>query len=79
MAVIDLLLIGITVYLAVLLANLTSSAIQWQIANHRLRKELEKRKQKLKSFSLRFKQKLGLATKEVTPLPSSKCRDSQQE
>lgn len=60
MALSDLFLIGINVYIAVLFANLTSSAIQWQLANYRLRKELEKRKQKLKTFSLKFKQNWGL-------------------
>lgn len=61
LTILDFVLLGITLYIAILLADLTASAIKWQVANYRLRKELYKRKQKVKDFSIRFKQKLGLA------------------
>lgn len=60
MTALDFLLLGLTLFIAMLLADLTASFIKWQVANYRLKKELYKRKQKVKDFSLRFKQKLGL-------------------
>lgn len=67
MAILDFVLLGITLFFAMLLADLTASAIKWQVANYRLRKELDKRKQKVKDFSMRFKQKLWLSKNNNPP------------
>lgn len=62
MGIVEYLFLGITIFVALVLADLTSSAIKWHVANYKLRKELNKKKKKLEAFRDKLKAKLYLSS-----------------
>lgn len=60
MTLLDYIFFGITLFIALVLADLTSSAIKWHIANYKIRQALESRKKRLQSFKDDMKKRLHL-------------------
>ncbi len=60
MTLLDYIFFGITLFIALVLADLTSSAIKWHIANYKIRQALESRKKRLQSFKDDMKKRLRL-------------------
>lgn len=62
MTLLDYLLLGCTIFIALVLVDLTSSAIKWHIANYKVRSELQKKKLKMLNFRDDLKRKLFLSS-----------------
>lgn len=60
MSVLDYIFLGLTLFIALVLADLTSSAIKWHIANYKIRQALNNRKRRLQSFRDEMKKHLRL-------------------
>lgn len=61
MTLLDYLFLGLTLFIALVLADLTSSAIKWHIANYKIRVALNSRKKRLQDFRDQLKKRLRLA------------------
>jgi len=60
MSLFDYLFLGLTLFIALVLADLTSSAIKWHIANYKIRMALNSRKKRLQAFRDNLRKRLRL-------------------